>query len=162
VAARAAAQRTVGRYLTDPSPWRRVDAVIPGLLAVLGVVVLVVCWFGASGEVRWRDQTDWFIGGCLGAGAFALGAVLWVLVGMREVRRGFADLKADQREILGLHAGPSTRDLADLTGPIAGWVTAAGMTRAHLSTCLLMRGKTAVPLAASDVPSYERCGVCTP
>lgn len=159
VAARAAHQRSVGRYLTDASPWRRKDAVIPGLLAIIGIAVLVICWIGASGEVAWRDQTDWFIGSCLGTGAFALGAVLWLLVGLREVRRGFADLKADQREILGLTA--PREPAGDRTGAEeTAWVTAAGMTRAHRPSCLLMRGKQPLALEAADVPSFDRCGVC--
>ena len=146
--------RAAGRYLSDPSPWRRSYAIVPGILATLGVVVLIVCWVQLSDKVIWREQVSWLVGACLGAGAFVLGGVLWLLVGLREVRRGFRDLRHDQERILGL------ADLAPVVragGPVT-LVSAPGMQRAHRPDCLLLRGKSVTPLPVFD--DRPRCGVC--
>ncbi|HEY3605165.1 MAG TPA: hypothetical protein VGL04_10865 [Sporichthyaceae bacterium] len=145
--------RAAGRYLTDPSPWRRSYAIVPALLAVLGVVVLVVCWVQLSDKVVWRDQISWLVGACLGVGAFVLGGTLWILVGLREVRRGFRDLRRDQQRILGLS------DLAPVSvvTEVLTLVSAPGMERAHRPDCLLLRGKQTGPVS-DDRP---RCGVCS-
>jgi hypothetical protein len=141
-----------GRYHTDPTPWRRSYAIVPGILAVVGIVVLVICWVQLSDKVIWRDQISWLVGACLGAGAFVLGGVLWILVGMREVRRGFRDLRREQQRILRFaRVGPTVE-----TAEAPTLVSAAGMTRAHRPDCLLLRGKHTAPVH-DDRP---RCGVC--
>lgn len=148
------------RYDSAPSPWQRRDAVAPGVLAVAGVAVLAVGWVGASGEFVWRDQVGWLVTACVGTAVVVLGGALWLLVGFREVRRGFRDLRADQRRILGLASTPEPamdRVSAVSTNP-DGLVTSAGMTRAHRPDCLLMRGKPAT--AVPDPDRHARCGVC--
>jgi hypothetical protein len=144
----------VGRYLTDPSPWRRSYAIVPAALAVIGIVVMVVCWAQLSDKVIWRDQISWLVGACLGTGAVVLGGTLWILVGLREVRRGFRDLRRDQQRILNL------ADLAPVAtiAEVLTLVSAPGMERAHRPDCLLLRGKTTAPVT-DDRP---RCGVCAP
>ena len=148
--------RPTGRYLTDPSPWRASYGIVPGILAVLGVVVMVLCWVQLSDKVVWRDQISWLVGACLGAGAVVLGGVLWILVGMREVRRGFRDLRRQQRILI-----PSDVQVARpeaTTGEVLVLVSALGMERAHRPDCLLLRGKNAVPVPVGD--DRPRCGVC--
>jgi len=127
-------------------------------LAASGAVVLLICWVGVSGEGAWRDQLGWLVGACLGAGAVVLAAVLWLLVGLREVRRGFRDLRRDQRMMLGLSEALLERESAGAPR-LDRWVSAPGMTRAHRPECLLMRGKTPEPVPAGD--PRPRCGVCT-
>ncbi|HEY2832768.1 MAG TPA: hypothetical protein VGJ14_10115 [Sporichthyaceae bacterium] len=147
--------RPTGRYLTDPSPWRASYGIVPGILAAVGVVVMAICWVALSDKVVWRDQISWLVGACLGAGAVVLGGVLWILVGMREVRRGFRDLRRQQR-LLSPELAPARIDAP--TGEVLILVSAAGMTRAHHPDCLLLRGKNAVPLPVGD--DRPRCGVC--
>jgi hypothetical protein len=147
------------QYRSDPSPWRRRDAVLCGLLAALGIVGIGGCWFGATDEAVWRDQTGWLTGAILCTGLVVLGGGLWVLIGMRRVRQGFRDLRRDQRAALGLTrvraAGAADDPAADGT-----LVTAGQMTRLHRADCILLRGKAAQPVPATDVDSYGRCGVC--
>jgi hypothetical protein len=149
--------RAAGRYLTDPSPWRRSYAIVPGILAALGVVVLIVCWVQLSDKVIWREQISWLVGACLGAGALVLGAVLWLLVGLREVRRGFRDLRRDQQSILSLD-DLAPMPTASASGAAVRLVSAPGMQRAHRPDCLLLRGKSVVPVPVFD--DRPRCGVC--
>jgi hypothetical protein len=144
-------------YRSDPAPWRRRDAVLCGLLAVAGIAGIVGCWFGATDEVVWREQTGWLTGAILCTGLVVLGGGLWVLIGLRRVRQGFRDLRRDQRAALGLTRVRATAavDSADDTGEL---VTAGQMTRVHRPDCILMRGKTAQPVA--EASTYGRCGVC--
>ena len=147
------------QYRSDPSPWRRRDAVVCGVLAVLGVAGVIGCWFGATDEVVWRDQTGWLTGAILSTGLVVLGGGLWVLIGLRRVRHGFRDLRRDQRTAFGLtrsrSAAVETERVA--TGEL---VTSGQMTRAHRPDCLLLRGKSATRVPAADVANYGRCGVC--
>jgi hypothetical protein len=83
--------------------------------------------------------------------------VVWLLIGLREVRRGFRDLRRDQRMMLGVSEALLARPTL-VVGPGA-WVAAAGMTRAHRPDCLLLRGKSTSPLPAGD--PRPRCGVCS-
>lgn len=146
-------------YRRDPSPWRRRDAVLCGLLALLGVAGIAGCWFGATDEVVWREQTGWVIGAIFCTGLVVLGGGLWVLIGMRRVRQGFRDLRRDQRAALGL---TRVRPGAAAEAPVGdgALVTAGQMTRVHRAGCLLLRGKQAVPVPLADLDSYGRCGVC--
>jgi len=130
---------------------------VPMILAVVGVVVLIVCWVQLSDKVIWREQISWLVGACLGGGAFVLGGVLWLLIGLREVRRGFRDLRYDQQRILGLaDLAPVVR--AAVAGGGVTLVGAPGMQRAHRPDCLLLRGKSVTPLPVFD--DLPRCGVC--
>lgn len=149
------------QYRSARSPWRRGDAVLCGALAVLGLAGIVACWFGASDEIVWREQSGWMMGAVLSTGLVILGGGLWVLIGLRRVRQGFRDLRRDQRAAFGLTRTRAAA-AADETGPVAtgALVTAHQMTRAHRPDCILLRGKQVVPVPADEAGSYGRCGVC--
>ncbi|MBA3744182.1 hypothetical protein [Sporichthya sp.] len=146
-------------YRSDPSPWRRRDLAVCGALALLGVAGIIGCWFGATDEVVWRDQTGWLIGSIFCTGLVVLGGGLWVLIGLRRVRHGFRDLRRDQRTALGLTRSRATAVETD-AAPTGELVTTGQMTRAHRPDCLLLRGKQAVPVPAAERANYGRCGVC--
>lgn len=144
------------RYRERPGPWRRRDLTVCGLLAAIGVAGIVACWFDATEEAVWREQMGWAIGGVVFSGLVLLAGGLWVLVGLREVRRALRELHRDQRAAFGLTRVRGAASPA-APGPIVlALVTAAGMTRAHRADCLLMRGKHPVP-APDALPS---CGIC--
>jgi hypothetical protein len=148
-------------YRRDPLPWRRRDMLLCGLLAVLGVAGVVICWVGATDEAIWRDQTGWLTGAILSTGLVILGGGLWVLIGLRRVRQGFRDLRRDQRAALGLtrvRTGAVAATIADSAE--VELVTSGQMTRAHRPDCLLLRGKQAVAVPPAEAANYGRCGVC--
>lgn len=147
-------------YRSGHSPWRRRDAVLCGLLGVLGTGGILGCWFGATDEAVWRDQTGWLIGSIFCTGLVALGGGLWVLIGLRRVRQGFRDLRRDQRVALGLTRVRSAAAPDAAPEAIGDLVTSGQMTRGHRPECLLLRGKQAVAVAPAELANYERCGVC--
>lgn len=147
-------------YRSAPSPWRRGDLVLCGLLGGLGVAGIIGCWFGATDEVVWREQTGWLIGGIFCTGLVVLGGGLWVLIGLRRVRQGFRDLRRDQRVALGLTRSRTARSTEADPVRTDQLVTSGQMTRAHRPDCLLLRGKQVVAVAPGDVDKYSRCGVC--
>lgn len=147
------------RYRSDPLPWRRLDLVVCGLLAVAGIAGLVACWFGATSEAVWREQTGWLIGSIFCTGLVILGGGLWVLIGLRRVRQGFRDLRRDQRSALGLSRS-RTATVAAAAPPADELVTVGQMTRVHRPGCLLLRGKQTVAVPPVELANYRRCGVC--
>ena len=147
-------------YRSEPSPWRRRDLVVCGLLGGLGVVGIIGCWFGASDEIVWREQTGWLIGGIFCTGLVVLGGGLWVLIGLRRVRQGFRDLRRDQRAALGLSRSRTAVTAEAAPVSTDQLVTAGQMTRVHRPECLLLRGKQAVPVTPAELTNYSRCGVC--
>ena len=148
-------------YRSDHSPWRRLDTVLCGLLAVLGIAGVIACWFGATSEAVWRQQTSWLIGAIFCTGLVGLGGGLWVLIGLRRVRQGFRDLRRDQRVALGLSRVRGSADrTAAAPGAAGELVRAKDQTRVHRPDCLLLRGKQVVAVAPADVDQYSRCGVC--
>ncbi|MGQ0625659.1 MAG: hypothetical protein ACT4PP_13560 [Sporichthyaceae bacterium] len=142
-----------------PAPWCRRDGVVCGLLGAIGVVGLVLCWVGATGEAIWREQLAWLLGAIFATALVMFAAMIWVLVGLRRVRHGFRDLRRDQRVALGL-----TRTAQAVPNPAVAaehvLVTSRQMTRAHLPECLLVRGKQTTALPAAELADYGRCGVC--
>lgn len=146
------------RYFEASGPWRRRDGIVTGVLALLGIVGLVICWLAVSDEPVWREQLGWAIGAVFATGLVVVAGAIWVLVGLRTVRRGMRDLRREQRRVFDL---PALVDGAVASGASeVGFVTAARMRRVHRPDCLLMQGKSAVTVAAADVERYGRCGVC--
>jgi hypothetical protein len=147
-------------YRSGHSPWRRIDAVLCGLLAAGGVAGILGCWFGATEEAVWRQQTSWLIGAIFCAGLVGLGGGLWVLIGLRRVRQGFRDLRRDQRVALGLARFGAAAAGTAVAFANGDWVNAKDQTRAHRPDCLLLRGKQAVAAPPPELANYSRCGVC--
>jgi hypothetical protein len=151
------------RYLAAVSPWRRSEAVVPTVLALVGAVGVGGCWNGASREVAFRDQIGWTVGGFAFLGLFALAGVLWLMVGFRRVRHGVHELQADMAMVFRLQdlevealVGTATADQP--TG--LDLVVAPGMSRAHRPDCMLARGKQVRALTPSERGSYPPCGMC--
>lgn len=152
-------------YRSGPLPWRRRDMVICGLLGLIGVAGVVGCWFGATEEIVWREQSGWLIGAIFSTGLVGGAGVSWVLIGLRRVRQGFRDLRRDQRAALGLNRVRGRDDSGgrpDLSGTIdtSDLVSTGQMMRLHRPGCLLLRGKQAVLVPVDEVDNYRRCGVC--
>lgn len=142
-----------------PEPWVRGDALLAALLAGLGLVGLVIGWFGISGTVDLDSQMRWMAFGITALIVGGAGMVLWLLAGLRAV----TDLK---REVLTeiearLSAGGP---LLTPAAAVTGFGTVPGMRRYHHPDCTMLAGKHAswaearVHVAAGLQP----CGICLP
>ncbi len=147
-------------YLRRSGPWRRAESLVLGVIALLGTAGVVVSWYGAGGEVRWRDQFGWITGGALCASFVVLAAAVWIALGLRRVRSAVRELAAARRAVLDLDRPAVDISITALLAASPHLVTAESMARAHRADCLLMRGKRAIEVPAAEVERWERCGVC--
>lgn len=159
---RPAARRrpaVVAHRLGEPTPWARRDTLITAVLALIGAVVVGLCWNGASREEAFRDQVGWTVGALAGCGIFALAGAYWVLVGFRRTRRCLAQLRADAAVVFELPAPAEVAEIVNLaTGSL---VIASGMVLAHRPDCLLAKGKAVRPIPAAEQDAYPRCVMCS-
>lgn len=117
----------------------------------LGAALLVVAWWGSSGEVRFADQLGWVSLGITGL-LVALVADVAVVV-------------AERRRIAGrrgtLRGAPATRrDPVGPTTPAVVLAAAAGARRYHRDDCSLVVGKPVVELRPGT--DLLPCGMCRP
>jgi hypothetical protein len=155
------------RYLTEPTPWRRVNVVRALIPVVVGIVISAVCWWNISGKVTLEEQQGAMIGSFFGAAIAALGGVYWFMVNLREVRIGQRQLVAD---IAGVMDWPLTRDGRVRRGSAADaaetdtslrLVTGPGMTFVHRSDCPVTKGKSMREVSGAEA-HLDHCGICLP
>ncbi|HZE66735.1 MAG TPA: hypothetical protein VE081_08910 [Sporichthyaceae bacterium] len=159
----AAPPRRRRRYLYEASPWRRGDFLRALLLAALGVLIAVICWYQVSGHVRLRDQQGWVVGSVLGLVVACLGAVSWLLVGLRAVRLGQRQLLTDIAVVMDWPAdlaGYEGRRKAAAGSDPDALVSGGGMTLVHRANCQVARGKDVGPVAQGH--GLDACGMCLP
>ena len=169
----AAAELTVDQVISVPSgperpddpfrarePWRKRELIVVGVVAFCGVAGAGSSWYVASDELVWREQVRPLSLGAFSTGLFALACALWVVIGVRRVRTGFAALAAERARVLGRAEEQVGASVADTLTAAGSLVTADAMTRVHRPDCLLMRGKAAIVVDAAGADSYVRCGVC--
>lgn len=148
------APRAVGVAHT---PWTARHRVLLVVLQALGVIGLVVGYAGTSGTLRVSHQVVWV--NVAGAALLVSGAgvVLFLTAGRRAIGRRRLGLFGEVAED-GPPAGPvpGSRSAAKL-------VSAATMTRYHLSDCPFVADKQG--LASASAAEHEEtgrrpCGVC--
>lgn len=156
------------RYLTEPTPWRRVHFMRALFPVVIGAVVSFVCWWQISGKVTLEEQQGWMVGSCFGAALAALGAVYWLMVNLREVRIGQRQMVADLAAVMdwpltrdGRVRRGSGTDPADTGAAAAHLVTGPGMTFVHRADCPVTKGKAMREVTAAEA-NLDRCGICLP
>lgn len=126
------------------------DRLVTAVLIVVGVVLILIAWIGASDTTEWDTQLSWTALSMVGVVVVCVGVGIWLF-------RGFARVRAEAREVRRLLAARVARTAPAATAVLDGErVTVAGMAHHHRADCLLVRGKTTVP-ATGDLP---RCGVC--
>lgn len=142
-------------------PWRRPHLVASLVLAGLGCLGMIVCWYQGASELTYHDQVPWLVGSIASAGTAVIGGVVWLVCGFRQV-------SLLERDLLG-YLGPwLAAAQPPMTGPAGSsgtgsLVIAAGMSRAHRPECLLVRGKrdpTPISPAEARVRELPTCGVC--
>lgn len=143
-------------YLTAQEPWTARTGLLTLVLAVAGVILVVVCWYGGSDLRTAEDQAPWLVGSIAGTVLFGLAGALWVISGFRAVRLGLHQLTRDKRAFA-LAGSPEQTTAVTHSGLVIG----AGMARVHRPDCLLVQGKQVRPVGMAD-DGLAGCGVCLP
>jgi len=160
--AAAGGRRTVAGEHRQPfagSLWRGGDAIVPALLAALGTTGVAICWHGAATRAAFRSQIPWTLGAFASFGVFVLGALVWVLVGLRRVRLGMRRLSACADSVFGL-ATATVRPSAAVLPAATDLVAVDGLSRAHRPDCLLVRGKAVRPITGAPLGACAPCPMC--
>ncbi|MFN2539476.1 MAG: hypothetical protein ABR549_15175 [Mycobacteriales bacterium] len=132
---------------------------LPWVLAGGGVLLLVLGWYGVSGESLTAKQLPYLLSG--GLGGIALVVLAGALLTTQDVRRQLDRLdRVEQRvstlyDLLVEELVPAALDAADV-------VHVAGGSTYHRPTCPLVAGKDTAPLAAADRLALVPCDVCQP
>lgn len=155
----AARSKGASGYFAQPladSPWRRRDLTVLAVLHALALVGIVVCWFGSSGSVDFRDQTAWTALAALCAAVAASSGAAWLLRGLATIS---STRRALREQIAALYGGVAHSD-RDGAPAADGFVTTDGMRRYHRPSCDVVRGKATRPAAAPGNEDLLPCGMC--
>jgi hypothetical protein len=135
------------------SPWARKHRIRLGVLATLGTVAATFCWYGGSGTGKQDEQVWWLVGSVLSLLVILVSGVLWILQGIRAVKRAERDLVEFLRGgTPGAERAPASSQKSERR------VTAPGMTRYHVESCPLVAGKPTTTHTGQR--ELSPCGVC--
>jgi hypothetical protein len=145
------------------SPWTAEDLLRWAGLWVVGLVLLGVGWYQASGKGSFGAQvapTDLAVAGAI---VVCVANVVWILNGRRAVGRRMHALLAPIEQLTDLHlsarataAGESNQNEVLVAGP--------GTRHYHRASCQLAAGRNWPALSGVDLAASDRtaCGVCRP
>ena len=148
--------------------------VLGGVLAPLGLIAVLLGWFGASHTPNSFEQIPYLIsGGLLGLGFVFLGGFLyfthWVTVLVRESRAQSdraVDALARIESLLARQGGVADAPavLAAPSEPATGDVLYAtpNGTMLHRRECPVIANRDNALVVARDTPGYTRCRICEP
>ena len=124
--------------------------------AIVGLVLLLVAWVGASDQRDSADQMVWLNLGVAGVLVTAGACGSWVLQGRRAVEHRLALVFSGADEIVLDHVTEPARP--------EQLATVARMTRYHVADCLLLTGKavTFETRANHEQAGLQPCEMCRP
>ncbi|HEY2834204.1 MAG TPA: hypothetical protein VGJ14_17400 [Sporichthyaceae bacterium] len=129
--------------------WRPIDLALVLGGNVVGVMLILVGWWGSSDALSLHDSTNWLQVGIIGVIVAGVANGLFLVRARRAV--GLSRLA-----VLGVPA-PVRRDA---TSDVATVVALPGSTRMHLASCPMIAGKPATPVVAGA--ALRPCEVCRP
>lgn len=138
---------------------RRVQPALAWVLVGGGALLLLLGWYGVSGESLTAKQLPYLVSG--GLGGIALIVLAAALLTTQDVRRQLDRLdRVEQRvgtlyDLLVEELVPAALDAADV-------VRVAGGSTYHRPTCPLVAGKATSPLGPADRLALTPCDVCEP
>lgn len=150
--------------------------VLGGVLAPLGLIAVLLGWFGASHTPNSFEQIPYLIsGGLLGLGFVFLGGFLyfthWVTVLVRESRaqsdraietlERIESLLARSGAVAGAPAGAPATEMAAATGDDVLYATPNG-SMLHRRDCPVIANRDNALVVDRDAPGYTRCRICEP
>lgn len=142
-------------------PWRDSDLVAATGAALVGLIAILLGWFGASGSPAPARQMLWLNVAVAGLAVYALGNCLWLMRLRRAVgdrRAALVSFEVAEEEVEAQHTtgGVGRSDRTAVMS--AQWVSGDGMARVHRPDCPVVAGKHVWTAHAGD---GELCGVCT-
>jgi hypothetical protein len=144
-------------------PWQRREVVWPSSRIFVGLIGIVLAYWGCSGTLDWTKQSWWVAIGSIALIVSMSGVAGFIKVGLRNLRHL-------QRLLLGTaraqFAGAAIAISADVRSAEAAGssalVTVAGATVVHRADCLLVIGKAVSGVSHEDALAarLETCGMC--
>lgn len=138
---------------------RRLQPALAWGLAGAGAALLVLGWYGVSGQSLTAKQLPYLVSG--GLGGIALVVLAAALLTTQDVRRQLERLdRVEQRvttlyDLLVEELVPAATDAAEV-------VRVPGGSMYHRPTCPLVAGKETSPLGPADRLAMTPCDVCQP
>ena len=138
---------------------KRLQPALSWALVGAGVLLLVLGWYGVSGESLTAKQLPYLVSG--GLGGIALIVLAAALLTTQDVHRQLERLdRVEQRvgtlyDLLVEELVPAALDAAEV-------VRVDGGQTYHRPTCPLVAGKQTAPLGAADRLALAPCDVCGP
>ena len=124
-----------------------------------GLLLLVLGWYGVSGESLTAKQLPYLVSG--GLGGVALLVLAAALLTTQDVRRQLERLERVEAKVTTLYE-LLVDELVPAALDAAGAVRVAGGSTYHRPTCPLVAGKETAPLTAADRLALTPCDVCSP
>ena len=144
--------------------------VVGGTLLPLGVVLVLLGWYGASHTVLLFEQVPYLIsGGLLGlslviGGGFVYFAY-WMTLLVRESRTEREDLQAVLlriEDLLQAQAQPQTRRTASTSVAVTDLVATKTGTMMHRRDCVAVDGRDNLRSVTATTPGLTPCKLCDP
>jgi len=148
-------------------PWTLRNVAHLGTCSLVGVVTLLVSWYGAADTGSWSRQMLWLAIGVSGTLLAALGCVAWLLGALRRVRNESRALVGSFSQRINPESSKAgsrpSRPLGERAAA-ESFVVGAGGRYLHRSDCPLVRGKPLLPVSQyqGEPELLGRCGVCQP
>jgi hypothetical protein len=140
---------------------------VGGLLLPLGLLLVVLGWWGASHTVFLFEQVPYLLsGGVLGLGLVIAGGFVyfayWMTLMVRESRAGRAELTAVLTRVERLLEDSAVPRTSRTAGPSGRLVATKTGTMLHRPDCVAVDGKTDLREVSADTPGLSPCKLCDP
>ena len=138
---------------------KRLQPAIGWVVAAAGGLLLVLGWYGVSGESLTAKQLPYLVSG--GLGGIALVVLAAALLTTSDVRRQLERLDRVEQHVTTLYT-LLVEELVPAALDAAEAVRVEGGTTYHRPTCPMVAGKPTLPLGAADRLALTPCDICRP
>lgn len=153
-------------------PLPRVLLTVGGLCLPLGIIVIIIGWYGSAHTLNLYEQNDYLIsGGMLGLGLVIAGGFLYFGYWMtrqlevakqtlHQMELNFARL--EDRIETGSQAGPEPAAVAPRNLSHPPLVATERGSLAHRSDCQVVAGRANLRAVEPGDPGFRPCRICSP
>jgi len=144
--------------------------VVGGTLLPLGVLLVLLGWYGASHTVLLFEQIPYMISGGLLGLAFVVGGgfvyfAYWMTLMVRENRVGREEMQAvllRMEELMQAQAQPQSRRAAGTTVAAIDLVATKTGSMIHRTDCVAVDGRDNLRSVTATTPGLTPCRLCDP